>query len=197
MKTMSFFKSGSFCFLPGGYTTVIMEQTNCTQQPWCNLRQKPLTRRKPSPVCRHTMNSFQAANTQQYTVLGFHSKLVFSGRLENVPSKTTVSPPTKDSFVPPFVSLACAIPDTKLTCSPCLQDQRLQSQSLNKSGFCWLQFLELQKDRIDMLICPAIVNLIYQVIIQKLKTYLTGKFGYIAFNPMNQFLLTLGLLLFL
>lgn len=48
-----------------------------------------------------------------------------------------------------------------------------------------------------MLICPAIVNLIYQVIIQKLKTYLTGKFGYIAFNPMNQFLLTLGLLLFL
>lgn len=28
-----------------------------------------------------------------------------------------------------------------------------------------------------MLICPAIVNLIYQVIIQKLKTYLTGKFG--------------------
>lgn len=102
MKTMSFFKSGSFCFLPGGYTTVIMEQTNCTQQPWCNLRQKPLTRRKPSPVCRHTMNSFQAANTQQYTVLGFHSKLVFSGRLENVPSKTTVSPPTKDSFVPPL-----------------------------------------------------------------------------------------------
>lgn len=48
-----------------------------------------------------------------------------------------------------------------------------------------------------MLICPAIVNLIDQVIIQKLKTYLTGKFGYIAFNPMNQFLLTLGLLLFL
>lgn len=39
-----------------------------------------------------------------------------------------------------------------------------------------------------MLICPAIVNLIDKVIIQKLKTYLTGKFGYIAFNPMNQFL---------
>lgn len=28
-----------------------------------------------------------------------------------------------------------------------------------------------------MLICPAIVNLIDEVIIQKLKTYLTGKFG--------------------
>lgn len=36
-----------------------------------------------------------------------------------------------------------------------------------------------------MLICLVIVNFIDEVIIQKLKIYLIGKFGYIVFNLMN------------